>query len=214
MSSKRPGQGHTCMKEPICDVSCAKITQIYEGTNQVNARIALLQGAASLDGGRVLTTMLRGLAVMSRYELQRRPAPPAVETGRALPRPRPSSGSSTSWATAQGIWQEAVSDLGSSGSASRTASGVVHFRRRGRGRAVRQARDAVTGRGGCSEVPAGAFTRDTGFAYRLRDGRIPSGGRSGTTSPCSYIRRPALSRLQRCLDHESETRPLARSSTG
>jgi hypothetical protein len=30
----------------------------------------------------------------------------------------------------------------------------------------------VTGRGGCSEVPAGAFTRDTGFAYRLRDGRI------------------------------------------
>jgi hypothetical protein len=55
--------------------------QIYEGTNQVNARIALLKGAASLDAGRVLTTMLRGLAVMSRYELQRRPALPAVENG-------------------------------------------------------------------------------------------------------------------------------------
>jgi hypothetical protein len=34
-SSQSPGQGHTGMEEPNCDLSCAKITQIYEGTNQV-----------------------------------------------------------------------------------------------------------------------------------------------------------------------------------
>jgi hypothetical protein len=39
------------MKEPICDVSCAKITQIYEGTNEVNARIARLKGPPRLTLG-------------------------------------------------------------------------------------------------------------------------------------------------------------------